>query len=1017
MRPHRLGFCALGPYPGEVEVDFDALATEGVFLIHGPTGAGKTFLLDALCFALYGVVPGERRRDSLRSDHAPADVSPWVELEFTSQGARWRVHRVPKHERAKKRGTGTTEVAASVALERLEEDAWRAVAQKIDDANIEIKRLLGLTAEQFQQVILLPQGRFERVLRSDSEDRERLLRTLFDTTTYASAVLWIDNQAKQRRDDASDLDRELATLRGKAAERWQSLNGEEQHDPSPADTAHAGGADECGPGNQAALDDLVEDAAALAERAANAATSADEMLDSARRTHAAAEEVAERWDRRKSLRERRDELAEAQPAVEVDREVLRLAGAADGLRHMLDNEQESREHLSECASEVSERFTAVRERCADALSLPDGLDIPPVDDAALLGALTSIGTDLARHRDKLKSFVDDANKAASRESTAADERKTEASKLRISEEQSETAAQHERDRQTTEAELRTAQSAADQIPTLRAAAEQATGRAHAVSKLEPLRPKLGAAEQALTLATRATLDRRREALNLRQRYIEGIAAVLASRLEEAAPCPVCGSSDHPDPATPASDAVQIDDVESAEAGAEAAADAEETAREAHQAIASQVAELRGRADDAVEDPEAATRLAENLAADLQSATELAGQIDDLQSAAGAHKDAASAATEAAQEAARDATAAAERAEAADSEAAGLRAGIEQAIGHTEPSAAVDGVEAVAAAINDLTVAARQWATADTALRTLTGTLTEQLASSPFATPDEARDSLRSTDARAELQRRVHDHDTATRDVERDLRSDELQDLPEERPDVSAAANAVADADDAARNANDHRTRTADAYEAISGWAVKHRHHHEAHTRALADAELWSTVADRCNGRTPPKVSLQRWVLSAYLEDICVYANRRLGSMTGGRYCLSVHRDREWYNAKAGLGLRVHDTHTGSQREVSTLSGGETFQASLSLALGVADAVTIHSGGVHLDTLFIDEGFGTLDSEALQLAMDELDRLREGGRAVGLISHVSELRERIRTGIEVQPTDSGSIIRVGAVFRQ
>ena len=161
-------------------------------------------------------------------------------------------------------------------------------------------------------------------------------------------------------------------------------------------------------------------------------------------------------------------------------------------------------------------------------------------------------------------------------------------------------------------------------------------------------------------------------------------------------------------------------------------------------------------------------------------------------------------------------------------------------------------------------------------------------------------------------------------------------------------------------------------------------------------------------------SLQRWVLSAYLEQICEFANRRLSSMTGGRYRLSVHRESERRGAQAGLGLRVHDTFTGAEREVSTLSGGETFQASLSLALGVADVVTQRRGGVHLDVLFVDEGFGTLDSEALQLAMDELDRLREGGRAVGLISHVSELRERIHTGIHVHPTDQGSAISVGAI---
>ena len=174
------------------------------------------------------------------------------------------------------------------------------------------------------------------------------------------------------------------------------------------------------------------------------------------------------------------------------------------------------------------------------------------------------------------------------------------------------------------------------------------------------------------------------------------------------------------------------------------------------------------------------------------------------------------------------------------------------------------------------------------------------------------------------------------------------------------------------------------------------------------------MADRCAGRLAPKVSLQRWVLAAYLEDICSYANTRFEAMTAGRYRMLVHRESESGNTKAGLGIRVLDAFTGEEREVSTLSGGETFQASLALALGVADAVQAHTGGVHLDTLFIDEGFGTLDPDNLQLAMDELDRLREGGRMVGVISHVGALRERIRSGIEVIPTDKGSTVRVGDI---
>jgi exonuclease SbcC len=172
------------------------------------------------------------------------------------------------------------------------------------------------------------------------------------------------------------------------------------------------------------------------------------------------------------------------------------------------------------------------------------------------------------------------------------------------------------------------------------------------------------------------------------------------------------------------------------------------------------------------------------------------------------------------------------------------------------------------------------------------------------------------------------------------------------------------------------------------------------------------VADRCQGKAAPFISLQRWVLSAYLAEICSYANQRLELMTSGRYQLRLTDEGGRGGRQAGLGLRVLDAYTGEEREVSSLSGGETFQASLALALGVADTVEAHSGGVHLEALFIDEGFGTLDPDNLQLAMDELDRLREGGRMVGLISHVGALKERIRYGIEVLSSDQGSRVQVG-----
>ena len=355
MKPHRLTFCALGPYADEVEIDFDPLVEEGLFLIHGPTGAGKTFLLDALCFALYGDVPGERGRHTVRSDHAALDVSPWAELEFTSQGHRWRVRRSPEHEAAKVRGEGTARRPAEARLERLERregDEWRPVAGKIREVNNEIAGLLGLTAQQFQQVVLLPQGRFERVLRSNSEDREKLLRALFDTTIFGAASDWLDGEARRRRETASRHEDELANLRRQAAERWWSVTDEPDAEGSrptngPADEADAdeADADESWPADQAALDELVQNAKSLKENAATAADSAEGVLTTARSTHVTIERIAEHWDRRAALRERRDELAEERPAIDTDRETLGLAEAAEALRQVLDAEQRHRNNV------------------------------------------------------------------------------------------------------------------------------------------------------------------------------------------------------------------------------------------------------------------------------------------------------------------------------------------------------------------------------------------------------------------------------------------------------------------------------------------------------------------------------------------------------------------------------------------------------------------------------------------------------------------------------------------------
>ncbi|WP_419839730.1 AAA family ATPase [Candidatus Poriferisodalis sp.] len=1018
MRPHRLAFCALGPYPAETAIDFDQLVADGLFLIWGPTGAGKTFLLDALCFALYGEVPGERRHDALRSDHAPPHASPLVELEFTAQGTRWRICRTPWHERAKKRGEGTTENKPEATLERREGEQWRAVAQRIAEVNAEVTRLIGLTASQFQQVVLLPQGRFEKVLRSKSDEREKLLLTLFDTSIYASAASWLDEQAKHRRDTAAGIERELLGLRSRAADRWSEEFPFDESGGSPDDSAEPSGAadsaDAPWPADQIELDELLKRAQSVAGDAAAIAATAEARQRSANEDHSCATQLAGRWDRREGLRHKLSRLVNAMADIKAKREALSLADDAEALRQVLDDEQSRRGKLAQRAALVSAHYAALRESLAETLNLPDTFAIPSVDDPALQSRLAHLGTQIALHLDKLSKFADDASTAGQRESDAAAKRDAAAAHLDRQEQLERAAAEHDSESKEAERELRDAKSAADRISALTAAATSAHERAEAAVGLQSLAPELSDATRSLQSAKDSTFDRRDEELDLRRRYLDGIAAVLAGSLVNAEPCPVCGSAEHPNPAEPAGDAVRFEHLEAASAAVERAVEAEERAGDVLQGIKSRIGELRGRAGDVADDADTAARQSESAAAELTAATELAGKQPALQDVLADHQSKAKSARQQSGKAGTAAALALAAAEAAEGDARELRSKISQAIGELDLDEAVAGLQAVESCLDELQTSVEDQTKARTALDALAGTLAAQLESSPFTTSDEAQSALLDATAREELRDEVARHDQAMHDTQRDLRADDLECLPDDRPDTHASQEAAEAATAAAKKTGEHHTRIASARDAIGDWADEHRNVDAEYASALADAELWTAAANRCSGRLPPKVSLQRWVLSAYLEQICGFASRRLGAMSGGRYRLSVYREGERQGAKAGLGLRVHDAHTGAEREVSTLSGGETFQASLSLALGVADVVTARTGGVHLDVLFVDEGFGTLDSEALQLAMDELDRLREGGRAVGLISHVSELRERIHTGIEVHRTDKGSDITVGPI---
>ena len=1024
MKPHHLVIEAFGPYAERVAIDFDALSDEGLFLIHGSTGAGKTFLLDAMSFALYGEVSGERGVKGLRSDHAPPQAVPRVELDFSAGGARYRVERTPPYTATKLRGSGTTEKLAAAALFRVLGTEQQPVASRTGEVTREVERIVGLNAAQFRQVILLPQGRFAEVLRAKAEEREALLKTLFETEIHERAGSWLEDQARSALRAIEEQKRHLAWLREQAGQEWlpfadqphgraEGEGASRSQDPMGAERP-ASASDPGTPTDQASLDRLLERIRLVVAACEESRRRATEALEQAQRQRAAVVQAADRFDRRAAARTQLAQLEPQQPAIEALALQLAAADRAEALRPSLEADQAARRDLQDLELRLRrelERAAAVRD---GARGLPDAvvalglLSLP--ESADLQHARTVLATrrveveGLARQAEEARQARDRAARALALQQQAQAEIAQVQRQLQQLRDQ----------RLSAEAALQAARSAADRLDGLTQAKNSLAERALASRKVRKGRrleaeaiETLRAAEQRLQLTTTALRT-------LRDRQLAGMAARLAGDLSSGSPCPVCGSSHHPQPARSAADAVDAGQIEAAEA-------ALNQANQEQQAAVMHLADIRIRleavlekAGAAAEDPAAAIRDAEQAELALTAAQQQAERLPQLEQSL-AEQGRQITSLESSLQAATT-TAAVQERSAADAiqRAAEEEVAVAAELGvGVAPRQVLDSLSAVEQALETLA----RCSEADARLRTrqeqAAARLERDLEAAGIADAAALAAALRSEQERAGWRRRIEAFREALISQRAILAAPDLLELPELRPDTAAAELAEVAADGARTAAVERHSEARGAEDDIHRLSEEHRRLAGALADQEARSELLSDVANRCQGKTAPYISLQRWVLSAYLAEICAYANQRLDLMTSGRYQLRLTDAGGRGGRNAGLNLRVRDAFTGEEREVTSLSGGETFQASLALALGVADTVQAHSGGVHLDALFVDEGFGSLDPDNLQLAMDELDRLREGGRLIGVISHVAALRERIRSGLQVIASDQGSTLRVGS----
>ncbi|MDX3380339.1 SMC family ATPase [Streptomyces niveiscabiei] len=990
MRLHRLSLTAFGPFGATQTVDFDALSTAGLFLLHGPTGAGKTSILDAVCYALYGVVPGDRHNGqglTLRSDHAAPDVRTEVVLDLTVAGRRLEITRQPPWQRPKKRGAGTTLDKAQTWLREHKAGAWKDLSRSHQEIGEEITQLLGMSREQFCQVVLLPQGDFARFLRADAEARGKLLGRLFDTQRFAEVEKRLADRRRTTEARVKDGD---ATLLADA-HRMQQAAGDSMDLP------------ELTPG-EPGLAEAVLAAAAIARSTAReqltiahcGRSAADEAQHQAQRALDEVRELARLQHRFDEARTRATRLQERSGAYEEARARMDRARKAEAVKPALDLREEA----------DAEHARAVRDeaRARALLPQPDSeADAVTLAAAARRTTEELGGLESARRAERRLTELTGERATLDRQERADAADLTDAETWLTG---------WDATREALQARVDAAQDATTRAEKLAERREPARHRLAAAELRDSLARDVETAQQRALTSGEAAQQARARWLDLKEQRLDGIAAELAASLVDGAPCAVCGATEHPAPAR--KDAGHVD-----RAAEENALDALQRAEARH-----------GEDEQHLNNARQALAAASAEAGDTPTAT-LAAEFEELErqyaharrEASGLH--AAREELHAAEQererriavqrdaAVRVASRAVHR-ENLEREQADLEEELARARGSAESVAArAAHLERRAGLLTGAADAVRAAEESASRLKDADGRLAEAAYRAGFGTPREAAEALLAPDVHRDLQHRLDAWQAEESAVRAVLAEPETAAAARRPPaDVTGAAERASAAAEALRRAASARDAAARRCEELDHLSARA----ESGVRHLAPLRREYDRVARLAGLTAGtsadnerKMRLEAYVLAARLEQVAAAATVRLQRMSSGRYTLVHSADRSG-RGRSGLGLHVVDAWTGRERDTATLSGGETFFASLALALGLADVVTDEAGGVRLDTLFIDEGFGSLDDQTLDEVLDVLDSLRERERSVGIVSHVADLRRRIHAQLEVVKGRTGSTLR-------
>lgn len=1020
MKLHGLEIQAFGPFAKKEVINFSELGENSLFLIDGSTGAGKSSILHAICYALYGeTTDSDRKELGLRCDHAEIDLLTELSLEFSIRGDSYRITRVPTQMRPSKRGGGETEQKSTAHLRRVLDDGEEEtlVAKKTRDADTKIEEIVGLTSEQFLQVMVLPQGKFRELLLAKSDDRQEILSTLFQTQIYKR----IEDLLKLK---AGEIEKQNKTFEDRKSDAYLDV--------------HVADSD--------ALEKSIEEAVDLLESKRKDKESASDKKQQATTDLKAAEALGKSFASRNSKQKDLEGYVQKSEDINADKFRIENAGKAASIAPKWLSLQRIVKDISDKKTEISQADSDKEKADLNVENANNAVD-KATEEYQQRDSLKSEESKFNGYLDKLMSYQ--ALKEAS--STASKNHETAVNNKAELEKQYKTV---ERALTTLQGEIELLEQASANKANIVEKKLLAKGRYEKRLKLETVRSELNGfnktyqkQKEEFDLADNLYKQLEKDANRLEMQWFSSQAAVLAAKLEEDQPCSVCGSIEHPNPAHFATDSLEINQevVDYARGSQDKQLEVVNAIKEKLQgclhsmtskekAINELEIELTDDANKAVADVEkvyreleANLKIIEEKEQELLKAKKLKGDKEnELSPIANDIK----AIEEQLPELTETKTRAKTELESANNtlpEEYRSNEAIDKVL--TKIRQKITEVENKFQAANKAQAnSLKKQSSIEASVIELNKSLHElisrneeqselwrqALAESEFATQQAFESAQIDKDVLNVLVNDVREHDKAVAalQTELDLLEEQLKD--KQLPDIEILQQKLNELGEAFTSVEGLWTTANQQHKKLIDTRDKVEQIEAQQVEIKKQYEIVGTLSKAASGRGNVRVSLERFVLGNILDQVLSIASQRLYIMSKGQYRLIRQNEEDQKrNTTAGLDLAIDDAYTGKTRPVATLSGGESFMASLALALGLSDVVQERSGGIQLDTLFIDEGFGSLDQDSLQLAINTLIDLQSTGRTIGIISHVSELKEQMSQRIEVTGSRSGSTIKLVA----